>query len=61
MQNQIQKLARDTEGAGFVEYIILIGLIALACVAAYTTFGSDVKAKVQEQGASVTGINGAAE
>ena len=61
MNNQIQKLVRDTEGAGFVEYIILIGLIALACVAAYTTFGSDVKAKVQEQGASVTGINGAAE
>ena len=56
--NKLQKLIRDTEGAGFVEYIILVGLVALACIAAYTTFGSDVKAKVQEQGAAVTGITG---
>jgi Flp pilus assembly pilin Flp len=56
--NKIQKLVRDTEGAGFVEYIILVGLVALACIAAYTTFGGDVKAKVQEQGAAVTGITG---
>jgi Flp pilus assembly pilin Flp len=56
--NQIQKLIRDTSGAGFVEYIILVGLVALACIAAYTTFGSDVKAKVEEQGAAVTGITG---
>jgi Flp pilus assembly pilin Flp len=57
-QNKIQKLIRDTNGAGFVEYIILVGLVALACITAYTTFGSDVKAKVNEQGAAVTGITG---
>ncbi len=55
-QNQIQKLIRDTNGAGFVEYIILVGLVALACIAAYTTFGSDVKQKVTDQGTAVTGI-----
>ena len=60
-QNKIQKLIRDTSGAGMVEYIIIVGLVALACVAAYTTFGGDVKDKVTEQGASVTGINGAAQ
>jgi len=60
-ENKIQKLIRDTQGAGMVEYIILVGLVALACVAAYTTFGSDVKAKVEEQGTSVTGINGTAK
>jgi len=54
--NKIQKLVRDTEGAGFVEYIILVGLIALACIAAYTTFGQDVTNKVQQQGAAVNGI-----
>ena len=57
-QTQIKKLLRDQSGAGFVEYIILVGLVALACIAAYTTFGSDVKAKVEEQGAAVTGITG---
>ena len=55
-QTQIKKLLRDQSGAGFVEYIILVGLVALACIAAYTTFGSDVKAKVEQQGAAVTGI-----
>ena len=60
-QNKIQKLIRDTSGAGMVEYIILVGLVALACVVAYQTFGKDVKGKVEEQGASVTGINGAAQ
>lgn len=55
-RTQIQKLVRDTNGAGFVEYIILVGLVALACIAAYTTFGGDVKAKVEQQGTAVTGI-----
>jgi Flp pilus assembly pilin Flp len=59
--NKIQKLVRDTDGAGMVEYIILVGLVALACITAYTTFGGDVKAKVNEQGSSVTSINGAAQ
>lgn len=55
-QTQIQKLIRDTNGAGFVEYIILVGLVALACIGAYNTFGSDVKTKVTDQGTAVTGI-----
>ncbi|MET0795543.1 MAG: Flp family type IVb pilin [Polyangiaceae bacterium] len=55
-QNKIQKLIRDTSGAGMVEYIILVGLVALACITAYTTFGSDVAKKVEEQGGKVTGI-----
>ena len=55
-QTQIKKLLRDESGAGFVEYIILVGLVALACIAAYTTFGSDVKNKVEQQGTAVTGI-----
>ena len=55
-QNQVQKLIRDTNGAGFVEYIILVGLVALACIAAYTTFGTDVKTKVTDQGTAVGNI-----
>jgi Flp pilus assembly pilin Flp len=54
--HKLQALARDTRGAGFVEYIILVGLVALFCIVAYRTFGQDITAKVQEQGAAVQGI-----
>lgn len=54
---KMQELVRDTRGAGFVEYIILVGLVALFCIAAYTVFGQDVSAKVQEQAGRVQGIN----
>ncbi len=54
---QIQKLVRDTNGAGFVEYIILVGLVALLAMAGYRAFGNDVKTKIQDQGTQVQGIN----
>lgn len=54
--NKIHKLVRNTEGAGMVEYIILVGLVALFCIAAYRTFGGNVSAKVNEQAGQVTGI-----
>lgn len=53
---KLQELARDTRGAGFVEYIILVGLVALFCIIAYRAFGTAVTGKVQEQAGQVTGI-----
>ena len=53
---ELKRLVSDTRGAGFVEYIILVGLVALFCIAAYTTFGGQVGAKVEEQGTAVEGI-----
>lgn len=53
---KLQALARDTRGAGFVEYIILVGLVALFCILAYRAFGEQVSNKVQEQGNAVQGI-----
>jgi len=53
---QLKMLARDTRGAGFVEYIILVGLVALFCIVAYKAFGDAVSAKVQEQAGKVQGI-----
>jgi Flp pilus assembly pilin Flp len=53
---KFQELARDTRGAGFVEYIILVGLVALFCIVAYQAFGDAVSAKVQEQAGKVQGI-----
>jgi len=53
---KLQELARDTRGAGFVEYIILVGLVALFCIVAYQAFGGAVSAKVQQQAGKVQGI-----
>ena len=55
---KLRKLARDRRGAGFVEYIILVGLIALFCIVAYETFGSSISAKVNEQAGAIQNIRG---
>ena len=54
--SSLSKLISSTRGAGFVEYIILVGLVALFCIAAYQTFGDAVTQKVEEQAEEVTGI-----
>jgi Flp pilus assembly pilin Flp len=53
---KLDELARDTRGAGFVEYIILVGLVALFCIVAYQAFGNAVSAKITEQAGKVQGI-----
>jgi Flp pilus assembly pilin Flp len=53
---ELKRLISDTRGAGFVEYIILVGLVALFCIAAYTTFGEKVGGKVEDQASQVEGI-----
>jgi len=60
MKKQLKALTRDTKGANLVEYIILVGVIALIAIAGFKTFGGKVQDKVNEQAGSVSGINGAA-
>ena len=56
-----QKIVGDRRGANLVEYIILVGVIALIAIAGFKMFGSKVRGKVDEQAGSVGGINGAAK
>jgi pilus assembly protein Flp/PilA len=44
-----------------VEYILLVGVVALIAIAGFKLFGSKVRQKVDEQGNSVGGINGQAQ
>jgi Flp pilus assembly pilin Flp len=55
-KQSLQKLISDTRGAGFVEYIILVGVVALFCIAGYQYFGKKVTAKIEAQGDAVTAI-----
>lgn len=43
-RNVVAKLARNEEGAALVEYGLLIGLIALVCIAAITSIGTKIAA-----------------
>lgn len=49
----VRKLLTDTRGAGLVEYIILVGLIALAALAGFKVFGSSVNSKAIDLGKRV--------
>jgi pilus assembly protein Flp/PilA len=42
MHKLMGRLRRDDEGAALVEYGILVGLIAVICVVAVTTLGTEV-------------------
>jgi len=52
----LRTLRDDTRGAGLVEYIILVGVIALLTMAGFRTFGGAVNARAVELGTQVTGI-----
>lgn len=49
---------QDTRGANLVEYIILVGVVALIALAGFKLFGTKVTDKVNEQSDSVGAING---
>jgi len=62
MKNAIVKAApkknllADVRGANLVEYIILVGLVALLALAGLKVFGEKVDSKVKNQASKVSGI-----
>jgi len=44
---------KDTRGAGMVEYIILVGVIAVLALGAFHVFGSTVKSKISDQNTTI--------
>ncbi len=49
-------VVRDTRGANMVEYIIIVGLVALIAIVGFSTFGGDVKKKIEEQSGKVRSV-----
>jgi len=49
---------RRITGQGMTEYIIVVALIAIACVAAVSYFGSTVQAQFVNMGSALTGTVG---
>ena len=48
--------AKDTRGANLVEYVLLVGLVAIICLVGFKTFGQSVNTKIENQASSVDGI-----
>ena len=58
LQTTAKALKRDTCGASFMEYIVLVGLIAVVCIGVYQAFGKAIGSKVEEFGTTVAKIPG---
>lgn len=54
-------LMRDTRGANLVEYIIVVGLIALIAIVGFKAFGQKVSERINKQSESVGNINAEAK
>jgi pilus assembly protein Flp/PilA len=59
--SRARDLVDDRRGANLVEYIILVGVIALIAIAGFKIFGGKVWDRADKQGESVGHINGAAQ
>ena len=50
----MSKLIKDTRGANLVEYIILVGVVALISIAAFKAFGGKIWDRSTKQGETVS-------
>ena len=55
---KMNALIRDTRGANLLEYILLVGVIAIVGAAGFAKFGTAIKDKVGEQSTSAEKVNG---
>ncbi|MDB4938028.1 MAG: uncharacterized protein JWP87_5000 [Labilithrix sp.] len=56
-RSSIRNFVRATRGANMVEYIILVGLVALICIGGYTVFGDKVNKSIGAQASTVATVN----
>lgn len=56
MRKLINRFRRDDEGAALVEYGMLVGLIAVICVVAVTTLGTEVSAAFSKIASGLSGL-----
>ena len=56
MRELIAHVRRDEEGAALVEYGLLIGLIAVVCLVAVTTLGTEVSTAFSNIASALSGL-----
>lgn len=55
-RSKVFALLRDTRGANMVEYIIIVGLVAIIAIAGFTAFGGQVSTAITGQGTTISNI-----
>jgi Flp pilus assembly pilin Flp len=53
-----RSLLRDTVGASFTEYILMVGLIVIAGIAAWSAFGESIDTAIEQQGSTMVDVGG---
>jgi pilus assembly protein Flp/PilA len=48
VQQELRRLIHDEEGATLVEYVLMVALIAVVCIAAVTLLGKAAQGKFQQ-------------
>lgn len=56
MQQVIKRFRQDVRGASFVEYVILVGLLAVICIGVYSAFGAAIQEKIDQYTDAVKGM-----
>jgi pilus assembly protein Flp/PilA len=59
--SKVRSFIKDTRGANMVEYIILVGVVAILAIAAFKAFGGKVSQKITNQGNAVGNVQDTAE
>ena len=55
---RVARLLRDQRGASLIEYVLLVGVVALLAVAGFKIFGKAVNDKISDQAKAVGTVNG---
>lgn len=56
MRSLMIRLRKDSRGANLVEYVLLVGLMAIICLAVFKLFGEKIKEKISGYGETVDQI-----
>ena len=49
IRQQVLRFLRERKGASFIEYIIVVGLVAIIAITAFTEFGDKVVLKLRDE------------
>jgi Flp pilus assembly pilin Flp len=51
-----KSLGSDTRGAASIEYLIIAGLVALLCIGAWRTFGTNMQTRITTEAVQINTI-----
>ncbi len=60
LRRLVRSFTTSSRGANMVEYLVVVGLVALGAIAAFKGFSSDASNAIKGQGTTVKGLGGGA-